>query len=507
MRLGRPALLCLSLAACQGVTLLPAPPSAGGQSLLLIVLRQETVVRVEALAAGDSLPALSELSDSAAAATVVALEYRCPLDVLGLAPGTQVLLDEPRARAELPEPLSRAAITPSRERAWQPAGPELSERTIRRLPIEPGRLCAGFGARMSLRPISVAAAQDNIFLFDEATLRDGRALFSGAILDRGVGATPGRFYLVSPDGTVEVSTPLTASSATIAAGALYVDPDDEIWVFGQLQTLAHGRLGGAFQRLMPTFPLEEDTYLNWLSTTGPLSGSAREMYAAYTHSMHATLYRFGPDGQPSRLYVAQGLGYPSLLWLSQSELLMAGSSLDATGVLHMRPTGTGSVSFSTEPLPSGLPEWSDTVETPTAIAGTASFGPIVAATFMKSIAPKGGALHRRVGGSWRRLKNSVVPNIYAATVRDAGHDLVVFGGADQDELVARLFVYDLVAGAVCQEITLPRDNDIPRRLLHFSPLGPEQLLLVSAARASEGQILRTDRQSPAPCLLEDRPGE
>lgn len=502
MRLARPALLCLSLAACQEVTVLPAPPTSGGQALLLFVLRQETVVRVDALPAGGSLPALSELSDSASLATIVIAEYRCPLEVLGLKPGPQALLTEPRARAELPEPLSRAAITPSRDRAWQPAGPELIERTIRRLPIEPGHLCAAFGAKTSLRPISLAPTEDNIFLFDEATLHDGRAIFSGAILDRGLGATPGRFYLVSLDGTVEVTTPLTASSATIAAGALYVDPGDDIWVLGRLQDLAHGRLGGPFQRVQQTFPLEEDTYLNWLSTAGPESGSAREIYAAYTHPMHATLYRFGPDGQPSRLYVAQGLGYPSLLWLGPSDLLMAGSSLDATGVLHMRPTGTGSVSFSSEPLPAGLPEWSATVETPTAIASTARFGPVVAATFMKSIAPKGGALHRRVDGSWRRLKNSVVPNIYAATLRDAGNDLVVFGGADQDELVARLFVYDLVAEAICQEITLPRDNDIPRRLLHFSPLGPDQLVLVSAARSGEGQILRTERQSPAPCLLE-----
>jgi len=501
----RPALLGLSLVACQDVTLLPAPPpTSGGQSVLLFVLRQETVVRVEARAAGEGLPALSELSSSAALATVVAAEYRCPLEVLGLKPGPQALLETPRVRAELPEPLSRAAITPSKERSWQPVGPELIDQAIRRLPIEPGHLCAAFGTKISLRPIVVAAPADNIFLFDEATLADGRALFSGAVLDQGVGATPGRFYLVSSDGAVEAFTPLTASNATIAAGALYVDPADEVWVLGRLQDVAHGPLRGPFQRIRQTFPLDEDGYLNWLSTAGPSSGNARELYAAYTHSMHATLYRFGQDGQPSRLFTAEGIGYPNLLWLGPEELLMAGSSLDATGVVHMRPTGTGSVGFSNEALPAGLPEWTTTVETPTAIASTARFGPVVAATFMKGLAPKGGALHRRVGSSWRRLKNSVAPNIYAASLREAGNDLVVFGGADQDELVARLFVYDLLAEAICQEITLPRDNDIPRRLLHFSPLGADQLVLVSAARSGEGQILRSERLRPAPCLLEGR---
>jgi hypothetical protein len=257
--------LAIASAGCHSnVVLDPLPASDGARSVLVIGHDAERGLWVEAFDSGERPPEL-HFTESV---DLHAVELGCPLERLGLARGTQRLLDTPAQALRIPRP-RRAWSTRIDDGRWSegvlsPVG----EETLRRLDVPNDNLCEATRAEFFTRKLDVPADGHGAPVFSVA-LDEESAL---------VGSVDGRVYRAHRDGRVE----LLSSLSGLGVRAAYVRPGGEIWLLSAVGLLSHGRLGAPFETMTATAPLGlEDEDEIQVALAGPtVEGAPFELFAA-----------------------------------------------------------------------------------------------------------------------------------------------------------------------------------------------------------------------------------
>ncbi|MFO0726271.1 MAG: hypothetical protein U1E65_20975 [Myxococcota bacterium] len=505
---------CLLLWSCQSVSAIRPPSIVGAKTLVLLFLRGEDLFRAEVVTIPEdgSAPVFPSFSEATSGGlpplTVVALRYRCPIDVLGLSAGTQALRAEPLPMVELPRALGAERAIPGdpAHRDFEPSDASW-DAALAYLPIESGHLCGQYGSKLTTQSLSLDPTSQEVHVSGVTRFPDGRALYIGySYTGQFVGPPTG--YLVSASGGIDhLHLSATSSATVLGTGITYLDENGEVVIVDDRCpepgpcSYIRGVLGQPMRSgLFELHGLDPDGG-TWLDAISP-SAPGEEIILGRSSSVHSQIFALhGTIGDP--VYTADGLGYPEVLRVGRDDLLLVGMSIEDTVVRRaLRTTTSTNFQIVDERLPPPFPEQAGRVETPTGVANDPRLGPIIATTFMERTAPKGGALlvHRQSG--WERLPSSVAPAIYAGWVAPIGNELILFGGADQDQNRMRLLAYDVVAQRICGGVEVPRDAEIKSRIFWIHSFSPTQLVVFSSEHGNAGLIVESSRAAPPSCLSE-----
>lgn len=346
--------------ACVGPADVVEVPAAGARAALILSKADAYPDRLEAIELSGEERYLAAPRRSASEVFDV-IEYGCPPQDLGIAPGPMAIMTAgaafplPAARvfqagafglrtlSEPPEHILAIRFLPSRGAPWECG-------RFRAESIRAGGLDQAFAMSVSLGPDT--------------------ALFA---------TREGRFFRASKGGLLPLAS--LATSAPHLAG--FFAGDDTLWLLGAGGQLLRGSVEGLEAQLAG---FTEAPPLDALTGAGPsdpiaMTGAPGAPFELFVSIGGRTLHRF--DGERWSLVTDQGDGGAAgLVWIGPGEVLATG--LRAGGVLHVL-----GASVRVEPLP----------DAPLAIAEVRGYG-ILAAT-------RGGILFRRgAEGTWEKIGES-----------------------------------------------------------------------------------------------------
>lgn len=233
-RPGRLLPALLSLVACVEVRELEPPPDEGARAVLIVFRDAKETVAYATDVTTTLAEALPPFAGPADARDLFVLEWTCPLDRLGLAPGVQQLTAE------------RATYLPPALATFGRSGSAWSR--LDDLPAELGAIVARLSPTRALDCPEVTDVEV------PAQVEHGIGLADGSVL---VGAGEGVFYRVDVD-TGAMRWP-ELSGGYLAAHRT----QDELWVVGEFGEVARARIGEAFTSYSgASFP--EKTLWVWL---------------------------------------------------------------------------------------------------------------------------------------------------------------------------------------------------------------------------------------------------
>ncbi|MCC7385717.1 MAG: hypothetical protein IT384_27960 [Deltaproteobacteria bacterium] len=230
-------------AACHRVDSLSLPPLESGGSIVLIATSGEAPVSLFAQDSGSelSLPVFSYTDDL----ELTALDYACPLESLGLAPGEQRRLPEPSDRTKLPPP--RAAWTSRVESsgpsAWAPTIEldSVAAAAFQSIELPDDHLCGLYVSSVDVSGIRVPE-RSLLWTAFVLPLPEQRAL---------IATQDGVFYLFDLTRrevtlpTIDVRDRSGGSTHAPSAAALRLS-SGEIVLFGEDGRVARGTIEGGF---------------------------------------------------------------------------------------------------------------------------------------------------------------------------------------------------------------------------------------------------------------------
>jgi hypothetical protein len=313
--------LLLFVTACHDQRTLP-PPSTDARSagMLLLALEQGAIQWATAfdLIDGRGYPPIAWRGD----VELIALEYGCSIERLGLAAGRQPLLAEPTDVPRLPPP-RRVMSTRIDTTEWEPS--EMSEPislALRHLDLDPDNICTSARAAYSSMPVGVPV--------------DGHADPSFAIPYDGetalIGSTDGKVYRLSRDGVI---ARVPALEDREYRGA-YRAPRGDLWLISNRGTLARGTIDGV-QSVTTTTSFTDPR--RGIAIAGPNDVDAPfELFATATSSDTRVFARF--DGERweklAEVEPHDGLFLPAAAWLGPEHAIAIGVGRYRNSVVRYR---------------------------------------------------------------------------------------------------------------------------------------------------------------------------
>lgn len=227
------ALAALGTAACHATSSLEPPPAEGRSTLMIATGEAGYRIAFAVDIPDDGSPPRYPTFTRPAEIDLYAVNFSCPLEILGLEPGRQVLTSEPTDRLELPVPRSIFASHDGAEQTpWEEVDLDRVEEILRSVEVPEDNLCRLYGVRLAppKQGFRVGTSTPTVVV----PLTEETAL---------VGNADGSFFEVDIEENVR---PLDHISPDTPRRAGFAREDGEVVLVGRDGTVARG------------YPLESD---------------------------------------------------------------------------------------------------------------------------------------------------------------------------------------------------------------------------------------------------------
>lgn len=317
------------LAACHPTHPLALPPfEPDSASMLLIVVRNSVLSSVWATDLEE--PTFPPLFDDGRV-ELYAVEFCCPLDVLGLQPGGQRLAVTAKQRPVLPPPnaIHTSEIDGASQSAWEPDSPALVNDVIQKLELPENNLCKLYTVEFAVHDATGRGTATSSTPSFGIPLGDGRVF---------VGALGGEFYVVSEEnGGNNPTIPWTALSTTTPHHGAFRRDDGEIFLLGNDGSFARGDL----ERGMT---IQSERALGGAGDSVRMAGAKDgpiELFAVtdarsfqkFDGVRWTTISTAARDFEPGELLTFLR---PSITYLGRDEVLVSRSGMRTNRVQHYR---------------------------------------------------------------------------------------------------------------------------------------------------------------------------
>lgn len=308
-------LVALLLTGCHATTAIEPPPPDGRSMLLLATDGAEYRVAFALDVPEDGSAPRYPTFTRPAEIDLYAVSFSCPLEILGLEPGRQVIAGEPTERLELPEP--RRVLSShdgAAQTSWEETELEPVDALLRSVEVPEDNLCRLYGVQLAppRQGFRVGTSTPTVVV----PLTGDTAL---------IGNADGAFFVVDSSQDVR---PLPHISPDTPRRAGFVRDDGEVVLVGRDGTVARG------------YPLESDftivhtggaTVADFLQVDGSKSGPL-EIFRTSWFGFVRTILPQGPlerfDGQRwEQLTDGKGSfshGTYSVAWLGPGHAIAAG---------------------------------------------------------------------------------------------------------------------------------------------------------------------------------------
>lgn len=230
--------IAASFMACHPTrTLEPPSFEPDSASMILIVAHGE---KLDVWATDLDEPKYPDNFDAAGEVELYAVEFCCPLRVLGLEPGKQSQEPLAKERPLLPPPttIRASAMVDGVQSGWEVGAPAVVNDALLRLPLPEDHLCDLYTIDFDVQDATVRGTETS------STPSFGLRLADGTVL---VATLGGDFYLVEEaEGIDIVPTHLTDLSTTTPHHGAFRRDDGEIFLLGKDGSFARGDLQRGF---------------------------------------------------------------------------------------------------------------------------------------------------------------------------------------------------------------------------------------------------------------------